>query len=576
MNLTRFTRHLGFSILCTMVVAILAVSISEVHSFDVFWQLQSGKYMSQTHSFIRTDLFTLMKDVPRSEHTWLHSLFLYATYLLGGYAAISVLKGALVTATLGVLVWTARSRGASFSAISLMVPAFLLTSGGWLERPQLWTLLCFAIFVCSLESFLRERSWQILWLMPLAVFWGNAHAGAVLAVAILCAYLVGESAQAIWEKRFRRAGIPKLVALFVGVFVAGIINPYPSLLLSSLLGANNMGASFVHAKNMDWTTTTFQQEPLFFYAVGVASVVVLLGWRKIRLSDLCLMVGLAIMGMNLVRHIPFFYMGLLAICPAYLDVAVKPLQKRMSKPFASIGSVAVLCVASGLFVWLYLPTYNVYGAFNTGLRSWHYPIEATEFVKRHKLPKNIYNTYDWGGYMAFKLYPDYLMFWDGRQNSAEMFKIGWNAMAGQPDWQRTFDKFEVKTIVTRASTIDTGQKYPLLDRLRASPDWALIFTAESSMVFVRSDSVSAHWLKRYEKPKERMDDTILSEAHLMVNVNPGRYMAWWEMAQIYTKRKEYKNALLALNQHIMRSPQHRPVAERLKVQLVQALKLSGR
>ena len=47
-------------------------------------------------------------------------------------------------------------------------------------------------------------------------------------------------------------------------------------------------------------------------------------------------------------------------------------------------------------------------------------IAAGEFVEEHKLARNIYNTYDWGGYMAFKLFPDYLMFWDGRQDSAEM------------------------------------------------------------------------------------------------------------------------------------------------------------
>jgi cytochrome c-type biogenesis protein CcmH/NrfG len=70
-----------------------------------------------------------------------------------------------------------------------------------------------------------------------------------------------------------------------------------------------------------------------------------------------------------------------------------------------------------------------------------------------------------------------------------------------------------------------------------------------------------------------MDDTILSESHLMVRFNPNRYMAWWEMAQIYTKRKQYKNALGALNQHIARSPRRNPAAEQLRKQLTQVVNI---
>ena len=208
------------------------------------------------------------------------------------------------------------------------------------------------------------------------------------------------------------------------------------------------------------------------------------------------------------------------------------------------------------------------------MREWHYPIAATEFVQENKLTKNIYNTYDWGGYMAFKLYPEYLMFWDGRQNSAEMFQLGWNVMAGKPNWKEILQRFDVNTIVTRASTIDTGQKYPLLDRLSESDDWHLVFNSESSMIFVRSGSVHPIWLKRHERPKEQIDNTVLSEANLMIRYNAGRYMAWWEMAQIYMKRKQYARAKFALEQHMARSPQHNPNAERMYKQLLLRLNSS--
>jgi len=106
--------------------------------------------------------------------------------------------------------------------------------------------------------------------------------------------------------------------------------------------------------------------------------------------------------------------------------------------------------------WLfYQPLWRVYGPFNAGLREWHFPVAASEFVKREKLPRNLYNTYDWGGYLEWTLFPDYQVFWDQRQNSVEMFRLGWEAMAGKPSWRDTFTCFKINTVVFRPLTIDT-------------------------------------------------------------------------------------------------------------------------
>ena len=578
MTFLRLTKYVSILIFGTMVFAVLAVAISEVHSFDVFWQLQSGKYIWQSKSMIHSDLFTLAKDVPRSEHTWLHSLILFGLYSLGGYATISVLKGTLITATLICLALVARRRSASWTAILLVLPVFMMTSGGWLERPQLWTFLFFALFLLVLQRFLEQQSWSVLWLFPLAIFWANVHAGSVLAAALLVAFLVGGVGDQFLPGTRAPFQLRKLLVASGLVALASVISPYPGYLMNTLLNVSKLGGStdssgnytvsMAQKFNMDWTLTTFSNEPLFFYIMAGSVLIILLGWRRISLVDLCLLAGLAMMGMKLVRHIPFFYMGAIAILPAYLDQLAEPVRVRLPELYRKIAALVLCCVAVALFWTLWQPIYKVYGTFKTGLREWHYPIAATEFVQEHKLTKNIYNTYDWGGYMAFKLYPEYLMFWDGRQNSAEMFQNGWNVMAGKPNWKEILQRFDVNTIVTRASTIDTGQKYPLLDRLRASDDWHLVFNSESSMIFVRSGSVHPRWLKRHERPKEQIDNTVLSEANLMIRYNAGRYMAWWEMAQIYMKRKQYARAKFALEQHMARSPKRNPNAERMYNQLL--------
>lgn len=582
MYLNKYYKFAGFVVLALMLGGVLAVAVSEVHSFDVFWQLQSGRYMWENGSFIRTDLFTLKPDSPRYEHSWLHDLILFWTYQIAGYGGISVLKGVLVFATGAILVLVAKIRESSWAATALVFPVFMFTSGGWLERPQLWTFLLFALFVLVLEVACRRRSWLILWVFPLAVMWANLHAGSVLAIALTGAYLVGNFADGIIRKSFDRGLMIKLASALGLICTAAFATPYPEKLLNTLLFSTKLGAKVdasgkitgrsVAVFNMDWTPTTFQTEPTFFYALGVVVVIMLLGWRRLNLADVCLLAGLTLMGMKLVRHIPFFYMGALAIIPAYLDAAARPVIDRMPSPARILGWVVCLVCALWMFWIAGQPLYKTYGSFNRGLRTWHYPIEAAEFIDQHKLAANLYNTYDWGGYLAWKLFPDYSVFWDGRQTSKKMFDLGWTVMAGKPEWQEILDTFDVKTIVTRASTIDTGQRYPLLDRLRKSENWFLVFNDESSMIFVKRGSMPEAWMQKHVRPKRMMDDTILAEALLMVKVNPKRYMAWWEMSQIFLKRKDYKGALVTIRQHIARSPRPHPQALKIRDQLEQHLK----
>lgn len=564
-------KTLEYLALALFLLAVLAVGVAEIHDFDTFWQLQSGKYMVETGSFIRTDLFTLAPDVPRFEHCWLHDLALYGLYQAGGYAALSVWKGLMIAAIAAALAAAALRRGASLPALAIILPVFLLSAGHWTARPQLWTFLIFALFVLLLERFRAAPSRSILWLVPLALLWANLHAGSILALAVLAAYLVGLGGEALWRRQRHGRRLGLLVATAVLVGAASLLTPYPSDWLHTLLVSPQLGASvgaggeatgaMTAVFNMDWTPTTYRNSPLFFQALGVAAGIMLLGWRRLNLADFCLMAGLALMGLKLVRHTPFFYFAMIAILPVYLDAAVKPLRERLSSRVRQAVAISVL-LAAGLWGWLfYQPLWRVYGPFQLGLRTWHFPAAAADFVVAERLPKNLYNTYDWGGYLAWRLYPEYPVFWDQRQNSAEMFRLGWEAMSGKPSWRDTFERFAVNTVVTRPLTIDTGQRYPLLDRLRESPEWVLVFADDTALVFVRAESVPADWLAARRLPAERIDETVLATARLMTAVNPDRFLAWYEMAQVHLRRRELAAAKAALEQYLNRVPERDPMAE---------------
>jgi hypothetical protein len=51
--------------------------------------------------------------------------------------------------------------------------------------------------------------------------------------------------------------------------------------------------------------------------------------------------------------------------------------------------------------------------FGTGL-SWWYPERAVEFLQREKLPGNVFNGYSLGGFLTWRLFPEYRDYIDSR------------------------------------------------------------------------------------------------------------------------------------------------------------------
>lgn len=555
-------KYLPNLILAAALLALFGLAAGEVYDYDIFWQLQSGKYMLETGSFIRQDLFSLASEVPRYEHCWLHDIIFYGAYDLGGYVGISLLKALLITATAGCLVAVARQRQSSWLAIALVAPTpLLMTFWAWKERPQLWTYLLFAVFLLILERHRRQGGRAIWWLLPLAALWANLHAGAILVVPVLLAYATGESLE---RKLGRQSGElrPLLLATILAP-LALLMTPYAAEILRTLWQSPQFGeasGSYAQLANIDWKATTFAGYPGYFKAMAAAGVLLALNWRHVAMRDLLLLGGLAFMGVKLERHTPFFFFAMAALLPVYVDRICQRLTVRIPGAYHAPLRYGLLLLALTMAVYSARPAWRNYGFFAPGLRVWHYPVVEAEFVHAQRLPGNIFNSYGIGGYLMWKLFPDYRVFWDSRQDSAEMFALGMQVKSGQPGWEQVLERFQVNTLILEACSQADGSRFPLIDRVVNYREWALVQAGESHLVFVRRTAVTPEWLKRFELPAERVSTTIMSAAYKMLQESPLRPQALWEVARGNLARREFGSALNALTRYRqVTPPQMRPV-----------------
>jgi hypothetical protein len=528
----------------------------------------------------------LTAETPRIEYSWLHDIVLYFCHKIRGYGAISLLKGILILGTALSIIVAARISRASYTSILLVtIPALLLTDWAWLDRPQLWTFILFALFLLVLEKHRQRPDRRIFILVPFMILWCNLHLGAILAFLVMAAYLVGEGADLLLKRSTLSTNDYKKMLLLL-LLLAGstILTPYGPYILKGVVSipklaqySGEMGpTNYVEVRNVDMMRLTYQEFPIFYQLIGVTILLFLVTWRRVAISHLILLTGLAYMGIKQGRHIPLFLFGVAALVPKYTEFATQPILSRLSSRFRSVLHGLSLIVAAGIIFLLSMNAYARHGFFKTGIREWQFPVKAASFIQEHSLPPNVFNSYEWGGYLEWRLFPDYQVFWDARSNAGEIMGIGAQITHGEENWQSELERHNVKTLVLMPCDLVEGRRFGIISRLLESPVYALVYAGEFSLVFVRKDSVKPDWLQDNQLPKNRIYETLISACRLLIEEDPSRYMPYFEMFRVYNKTGEHEKSLQALGTYLSLNPEEDPIGERVYRKYYDALYPHGR
>jgi hypothetical protein len=107
----------------------------------------------------------------------------------------------------------------------------------------------------------------------------------------------------------------------------------------------------------------------------------------------------------------------------------------------------------------------------------HFPERAVAYLRAHPPVGPIFNHYDWGGYLIWKLYPQTLVFLDGRADlyGEEFLNEFARTYQLKDDWHQTLDRWHVETVIVPADS-------RLAQGLLVSPGWALSYRDSQAVV----------------------------------------------------------------------------------------------
>lgn len=466
-------------------LGLFILAARSIHDPDLWWHLRTGEYMASTGHIPHQDVFSFTRaGKPWIAHEWLSELFLYSVFRVAGFGGLIVVFGAIIGAAF--VITYLRCAGRPYIAAAIVLLGALAGISAWGVRPQMLSLLFTSILLALLDrAETRDAPQNLWWIAPLMLLWVNVHAGYVVGLVTIVFTLVGwfvenPMDQGLRPKKNRRVRILGMVLLASVAVVP--LNPngyelfrYPFQTLRS----HSMQA-FI----MEWASPNFHQANIQpFLALLLLTFAVFAVWpKRPRMSQLLLMLGTMLGALTSVRHVPIFALvvipeicerisGALTNRPKFL---VQPIH-RMSLPKAVVNAVLLVGMAS--FVVLRLE-YEL--RVQPDLEATYFPAAAVSFIEQDHCPAPIFNYYDWGGYLIWRLYPDYRVFIDGRADVygdklMDQFIQTTQARSG---WDQILDEYRIRTVV-----IPPGNKLAGVLRLRS--EWKIEFEDTQAIIFVR-------------------------------------------------------------------------------------------
>ena len=460
-------------------IAILVVIVAFVLPVDrdLWWHLKTGQLIVDQHKFFSTDPFSWTAvDRTWYLHEWLSEVTLYWVQSnLGFVFDVLIVAGAIMLTLLIVYRLAIRLSGREGIALGLVVLSAVLLLGFLKVRPQAFTWPLFAFFVRQLYLSFRGEKVD-LWPLPfLMVLWSNLHLGYLFGLMAMYIWLVSLVARdGVSDLRPYRG--PALLVLFSTLAPAiSPIGPRALLTPFAYLGSGNVAVNHIQ----EWSSPDFHNSvfaPLMI-AIGLLLVVGLPSGRK---NIFGVLLCLVVVGMTLVarRNI-----ALLAnVLPIVMSESISQRWPRPIRP-PRIGSPPLNWAIAGVtMVATVAIIIGLGGSAQTHAEpraSDIFPSGGVAYVRDHQLGTRMLNTYRWGGYLIYNLYPGTRVSIDGRSDlyGDDILQRYFDLMALKPGWRDELARLDPDFIFL-------PKEEPLSGELALDSGWKLAFEGHVEMIFV--------------------------------------------------------------------------------------------
>jgi hypothetical protein len=490
-KLSSSRRLLGFVFL----LLILTASAQPITDPDFWWHLRTGQYIVETRSIPHTDIFSTIRFGSEwVTHEWLSEVFMYSVFRALGYGGLIVIFSILITAAFWIVYERCTKHG-----VHPYVAGFALLFGAaatlpiWGVRPQMFSLLLASIFISFLDRYSRhEQMPSIWWLAPLMILWVNLHAGFALGLVLIVLAIAGllldwlllrqDSFANFWQRARPLCWLLIICAAAVCLNPSGArIYSYPFETLSS----HAMMQYIEEWRSPDFHNPLFQILALLFLATFA---VLAMSNKRARPGQLLMLAATAWAALQSGRNVAFFALVAIPLLAEHSWTLIAGhswsswLSAIEARERTERSRQKIVLNVLLLGIMLAVAALGVERAVRKqpAVEAEEFPAAAVDFIREHKPPQPIYNEYTWGGYLIWKLYPDYHVYIDGRADvyGDKLVEEFLDIHDGKKAWRERLDTHGIRTVLVKPDVA-------LASLLRQDSTWQNVFEDKQAVIFVR-------------------------------------------------------------------------------------------
>ncbi|MBV6400662.1 MAG: hypothetical protein CNIPEHKO_00956 [Anaerolineales bacterium] len=452
---------------------------------DLGRHLILGKHILEQRVIPTHDLFShTLTGESRPPYEWLSQVIFEIANQWLGLDGVILLTAILLSAVILLLYRHCFNRSQSVLISFLVVLiATGATSIHWLPRPHVITFLLLAIWIHNLEKFRTGKQIKIYFFPLLMLFWANLHGGFIFGFLAFAAYFAGW----LWDKWRNRASMESGKKFFL----AGIYSLAASIVTPDLWhnweAVLNNRSSFILTRTVETMPPNLSDPSVAPFVILLLLTVFfsLVNWKSISAAHVFLLGGFAVLALMMTRNIPLFAIVCAPILSEWIIAQANqfPAWKRFDERFVNLATPsrsfllpAILIILSvGIFAYSHAKGGQIY-QFNPQV----FPVQAADWLEENPIEGNMFNEFNWGGYLLYRLWPRNLVFVDSQSDfyGEPLMRDYETMMYAKNNWRDLLNQYQITWAIIPSNA-------PLANQLEQEIGWTVLYEDPVAVIIQR-------------------------------------------------------------------------------------------
>ncbi len=567
-------------------ISVFYLGIIKIEDTDSWTHLSFGRWIWENRAIPLNEPF-ITTSQPFPYNNWLFGFIFYMAYHFFNIYGVILLKAMIVTlAFLILLMDSLRPHRNIFISIAIMAITVIIARTRFVERPDIFLMVFLPFSIFSLNAFVHANKRYIYALPLIHMLWANSHTSIPLMFVPFGAFIGGGVIQLYINKASggkvlfsftpSMNQIKTIVIIFVLSFVASLISPY--FISQYTVSSQALASDWWRHEIMELQRPTWQNMKYPFIMAPFVLFTFLSGYLASRRQGRPYP---ALIHLFLV--IPFLYLSFTAMRFIFLAAIISaPVVARniysllRERRFEGITGriVTVITLLIILIYALLIIKYDV-GPFSNerkitgfGINYNEVPEGALRYMDRRGIYGNVFNLFQWGGYITWRDFPKRMPFIDGRGfMDASLLEKTLQFRKKSAVVKEFEERYNFKAVLITYPILltDAPEAFSDIDIAFHNDNWALVYWDDSSLLYLRRfkgyDDIIKEDEYRYIKPangiagvKPKLLDRDYRQnliKELMRNANAtGSAKTYFYLGFVYNEEGLYREAIDAFNKAI--------------------------